>query len=198
MAAVSSALKIKVDLGKALEAATRDLLKRQVFVGIPGSSPREPEPGEKNPPNNAVIAYMQEYGDEEHHVPARPFLLPGVEAATAPIVKGLKKAGEAALTGDAGGRDAGFAQAGLAAQASVKKTILTGEFAPLAESTLKARARRRNGSGKLSQAQTSKAARAELAARAGGADASTDARPLYDTHSMFNAVTYVVQDKSKG
>ena len=196
--AASSSLKITIDLSKALEDATKELLRRDLLIGIPGDAPARPAvPGEKSPPSNAVIGYMQEFGDDEHNVPARPFLMPGVDDAKSAIAAGFKAAGMAVLDGKADGLENGLRAAGLAAQAAVKKKILDGEFAPLAESTLKARARRRLTNGKLSQAQTSKAARAELAARAAGADASTDAKPLYDTHSLFNSITFVIRDRAR-
>ena len=196
MAAATSTVQVVVN--QELADLLKDLMRREVLVGIPGDSPSRPVvPGEKTPPSNALIGYVQEFGDDERGTPARPFLMPGVEAAKDAIVKGLKRAAKGVLDGKLEALDAGLTQAGLAAETSVKNTILNGPFAPLAESTLKARARRKTAKGKPSQAETSKAARAELAARAAGADASTDARPLYDTHSLFNSITYVVRDKGK-
>ena len=196
--AVTSSLSITVDLSKDLLKATKDLLRRQLLIGIPGDGPaRPPAPGEKTPPSNALIAYVQEFGDEERGTPERPFLMPGIEDAKAAITSGLQKAGKSVLSGNPDGLDAGLALAGEAAVDAVRRKILEGDFAPLAESTLKARARRRLKSGKFSQAETSKAARRELAARAAGEMASTDAKPLYDTHSMFNAITYVIKDKDR-
>ncbi|MDR3488808.1 MAG: hypothetical protein P4M05_28385 [Bradyrhizobium sp.] len=196
MAAVSS-FKVTVDLSRDLEKATKTLLSRELLIGIPGDSTPRPEDKDGKQVSNAVIGYVQETGDEERGTPARPFLLPGVSAAKDPIAKGFKMAGRLVLDGDASGLDKGLTAAGLAAVAQVKRTILEGNFAPLAESTLKARARRRLASGKLSQAETSKAARRELAAREAGALPSTDARPLYDTHSMFNSITFVIKDKGQ-
>ena len=197
--AVTSLLSITIDLSKDLEKATKALLRRELLIGIPGDAPaRPPEPGEKTPPpSNALVAYVQEFGDEEHRTPERPFLMPGIEDAKDKIAAGLTKAGKAVLDGKLDGLEAGLAMAGAAAVVSVKRKILEGDFAPLAESTLLARARRKRANGQLSQAETSKAARRELAARAAGELASTDAKPLYDTHSMFNAITYVIKDKSQ-
>ncbi|WP_158810462.1 hypothetical protein [Beijerinckia sp. L45] len=194
--AATSSLRITVDLSKDLEKATKDLVRRELLIGIPGDGPaRPPEPGEKTPPSNALLGYVAENGDEELKIPARPFLLPGVEDARDAITKGLTRAGKAVLDGDPNGLEVGFAMAGAAAVAAVKKKILEGSFAPLADSTLEARARRKRANGKLSQAESSKAARLELANRAAGVDQSTDAKPLYDTHSLFNSITYVIKDK---
>lgn len=198
MAAVSS-LRLTLDLSKALQDATQTLLKRELLVGIPGDSPaRSPEPGEPTPPSNAVIAYVQEFGDDEKNIPARPFLMPGVANAKPDIVKGLESAGRAVLDGQAGGLERGLTSAGLAAQVAVKKKIIDGPFAPLSERTLQGRAERLTSKGKASQSESSKAARRELANRDAGELPSTDAKPLYDTHSLFNAVTYVVRDKGQG
>lgn len=196
---MSTTTRIESVVALKLTDATKALLRRECLVGIPGDGPaRPPAPGEKTPPSNAVIAYVQEFGDEEHNVPARPFLEPGVKAASDAIVKALKRAAQSGLDGDPGGLDAGLTAAGNAAVASVKATILSGNFAPLSEGTLQARARRRTEKGRPSQAETSKAARRELAQRAAGEAASTDARPLYDTHSLFNSITSVNRDARDG
>lgn len=195
--AASSSMKITLDLTRELEAATKTLLKRDLLVGIPGdSAPRVEADGKEV--GNAVLGYVHEFGDDSRNIPARPFLFPGVEAAKDAIVAGMEQAGRSVLDGNASGMDKGLTAAGLAAQAKVKQTILDGNFAPLSERTLEARARRLAASGKLSMAETSKAARKELAARRAGELPSADAKPLYDTGSMFNAITYVIRDKREG
>ena len=186
---VTSTVSSKGDFATAIKNATRELLQNQVLVGIPGSSERAPEAGEKQAPSNALIGYVQEFGSEDKGIPARPFLYPGVEAKREQIAVGMGKAGKAGLDGNLAGVQAGLSAVGLIAQASVKDKLLNGAFAPLADATLKARARR-GGRG-----ETTMAAKRELASRAAGNAPSVDARPLYDTHSLFNAITYVVDRK---
>jgi hypothetical protein len=185
-----------VDNTGAFERAIKALLKGQVLVGVPEGSDRAPEKGEKSPPNNATIAYIQEYGAPEANIPARPFLLPGVESVTEAAAATYKRAATAVFSGDLSAADAAHTKVGLIAQTAIKKKILSGSFAPLSERTLQARARRTNPSGKLSKAATSVQAREELASRASGGDASAgNAKPLYDTHSLFNSINYVIRGK---
>ena len=195
--AATSSLRLTVDLSEALKKATQDLLRKDLLVGIPAdSAPRPPEPGEKAaPPPNSLLGYLHEFGDDEKKIPARPFLMPGVENAKPQIVKGLEIAGRAVLDMQANGLEKGLTYAGEFAVASVQKKIIDGPFAPLSARTLEDRARRRNDNGRLKQGETNKAARRELANRAAGELPSADAKPLYDTHSLFSSVTFVVRDK---
>ncbi len=181
----------------AFERAVRDLVKEKVLVGIPAEdAARAPEPGEQSPPNNAEIGYWMEYGVPEKNIPARPFLLPAVEGIRAVVSDVYGAAAAKALTGDGSVVEAAHTRVGLAAQVAVKQRILSGPFAPLSQRTLEARARRMTGAGKLSQAASSKRAREELASReAGNAPSAENAKPLYDTRSLFNSVNYVIRRK---
>ena len=184
------------------EAAFKQLSKKVLLVGIPGdSAPRAPEPGQKGtPPSNAVIGYIQEFGDDELHIPPRPFLVPGVRAVLPAITRGLHKAAVSAFSGKPGQIRNGFDEAGLAAQASVKATMDSGPFAPLSQRTIEGRARRRNSeTGKLLQDGRSRAARKFLAGQAAGQSdaelhAAGFAKPLVDTGSLRTAVQYVVKE----
>lgn len=179
-----------------LEANVRKLLKREVLIGIPADKAARSD-GDGSPVNNAAIGYAMEFGDPERNIPERSFLRPGVEAVRDKAVENLKIAAQAALIGNEATIDARLHAVGLIGQTSVRQKILSGPFAPLSNRTLEARASRRNGKGKLSQAATSKQARKELAGRAKGAAPSTDAKPLYDTHSLFNSINYIVRPKGK-
>ena len=147
-----------------IEKAMAQLLKTRLLVGIPGDSTREPEPGQKGAPiSNGALGYILEHGDDEHNLPARPFLVPGVRAAMPEITKGMHRAAVGALSGKPAEIKSGFDQAGLAAQVSVKMTMKAGPFAPLAVSTIEARARRRNPeTGKLLRDGRSEDARSYL------------------------------------
>ena len=80
--------------------------------------------------------------------------------------------------------------AGLIAQRTVKQVISAGDFAPLSEATLRARANRKVGGG----VGIRKGARAELESRAAGNLPSTEfAKPLVDTGQLRNAITFVVR-----
>jgi hypothetical protein len=156
------------------------LATTRVMVGVPSN---RTDRKDDEPINNAEIAYIQDNGAPEVNIPARPFMEPGVKAAQSSIEDGLKKTGQAALDGNVQAVDRGFNAVGLIGQASIRAKINEGIPPPLAESTLKARARRGR-----------KGAQKELANRAAGADAGTElAKPLVDSAQMRNAINYVVR-----
>lgn len=158
------------------------LLKQDVLVGIPASD------GERNagePINNAALGYIHENGSPANNIPARPFLVPGVAGASEAIEQKLRKAADAALNGQRRKIGEQLNAAGMVARDAVKSAINSGDFAPLSEATLKARA-----------ARGRKGAVAELASRAAGnAPNNSNARPLIDTGQLRNAINYVVRDK---
>jgi hypothetical protein len=182
-----------------IERVLKYATQRRVLVGVPADGAARPD----GDANNAAIAYWNEFGVPEANIPARPFLMPGIEDTKETIAKELRRAAEKAITlaamdGDvAGGKaafDAGMHNVGLKAVYNVRRRILSGPFEPLSERTLQARARRLTGSGKRSKSATSKEARAELASRAAGNAASAaNAKPLYDTHSLFQSVNYIIK-----
>ena len=186
-----------------IQEAVALLVRKRLLVGIPGdSAPRQPGPGQKGtPPSNALIGYVLETGAPEMNLPARPFLVPGVTAAKPAIIKGMRKATVAAFSGKPAQINNGIDEAGLAAVASVKATMLNGGFAALSDRTIEARARRRNpDTGKLRQDGRSKDARAFLKLRAEGTpdavlhDAGL-AKPLLDTFSLYGSIQYVIKDR---
>ena len=64
---------VKSDRTRTVFDGIRSALKMEVLVGIPDSSAdRAPSPGEKNPPNNALVGYWNEFGVPEKNIPARP------------------------------------------------------------------------------------------------------------------------------
>jgi hypothetical protein len=116
---------------------------------------------------NAQIAYVHEFGSPAANVPPRPFLIPGVQAVQDKVATQLGKGAGAALDGNANAASQSLIAAGLTAQNSVKNEITQGSFAPLAASTLAAR-KARGFAGE---------------------------RPLVETGSMRNAITFVVEEK---
>lgn len=148
----------------------QDMTKKQVLIGIPAEgADRPPEPGEPNPPNNAVIGYINEYGDPERNIPPRPHLLPGVESILPRAVPILRKGGEAALSGDKDAVDASFEKVGLLGEAAVRNRITSGPFVKLSPVTL---ARRK-------------------------AKGRTGESPLIDQGLLRRAYTYVVRVRGK-
>lgn len=131
---------VKQDHMADLERAVRDLVKNQVLIGIPAeAATRTPVQGEDAPPNNATIAYWMEFGAPEANIPARPHLMPGIEAARSKIEAQLRKAGEGALDGNREAVDRGLNAVGLLGQNAVRKQITDGTFKPLSKATLQRR-----------------------------------------------------------
>ena len=118
--------------------AMRDLTDRIVLVGIPSS-----RAGRKDVPmNNAAIGYVQEHGSPAQNIPARPFLVPGVQDARAAALARLEAAARRAMAGDAAGMDQQMHAAGLIAQNAVRAKISSNIPPPLSSRTLAARAAR--------------------------------------------------------
>lgn len=199
---VRSRVKSSGGMGPITRAVTA-LTKKRLLVGIPGDAPARPaEPGQKGtPPSNALLGYTLETGAPDRNLPARPFLVPGVENAKPDIERGMHRAAVAAFSGNAEGIETGFRQAGFAAENAVKQKMLDGPFAPLSARTIEQRARRRNPeTGKLKQDGRSKDARAFLKLQAEGVpdDVLHDAglaKPLLDTFDLYNSVTHVIRDR---
>lgn len=151
------------DNAKNVIAAIQDMAKKHVLVGIPSS-----ENGRNDGSiGNAALGAIHENGSGVRNIPARPFLKPGVAAAADQCVKVLKSAAQNAFT-DKNAIDKGLNAAGLIAQASVKKRIVSQEgFTPLKAATLAARKR--------------KGAKGEKA--------------LIRTGQLMNSLTYVIREK---
>lgn len=193
---VVSKVGVSLDAAQLLSAATRKLLKTEVLVGIPGGGARNPEPKSAHAAgieavkralegaheagvravkealssgqaDNALIGYVQEFGDDAKHIPPRPFLIPGVQDAKDKIAAQLAKAGRAAMDGNDAGIAIGFEAAGVVAQNAVRAKITEGPFTPLSARTLQAR-------------------------RAKG---RTGEKPLIDTGALRQSITYAIVSK---
>lgn len=164
----------------AIFAALEQLTKTDVMVGIPHGEARS------DGLTNAEIGYVQETGSPINNIPARPFLVPGVEAVQDQIADRLGKAVAAALDGSPAGVVRQLNAAGMIAQNSVRATINSGEFEPLALSTIRKRARKgRKGAKKYLK---------QLSDGQEPPDAGL-VKPLIDTGQLRNSITYVLRDK---
>lgn len=178
-----SGLQIKTDNLHGVLAGIAALESTRVMVGIPQDDDARKKTSDSEP-GNAALGYIHENGAPEVNIPARPWLVPPVEAANESIVQpGLRRAGELALEGRPEGVMRVYHAMGLRVQAAIRQYMGSGISPPLAERTLRGRAAR----GRAGAAQ-------ELANRARGLPASTSlAVPLIDTGQLRNAVTYVIR-----
>lgn len=180
------------DLLKKVLKSIGELPRKDVLVGVPAdNAPREDDDGQ--PINNAELGYIHETGSPTANIPARPHLVPGIEAQEKRIASYFKQAGQAAMDGDAGKQEKCLNAAGLVAVSSVRSIIQEGIPPALADSTLRSRSRRKAGKG----VRINKGAGIELAARAAGvAPASgSGSTPLIDTGNYLKSLTYVIREK---
>jgi phage gpG-like protein len=152
-----------------MRVAFAALTRNDVLVGVPNeTADRKTDATDKEPMNNATLAYIHDNGSPAANIPARPFMRPGVEAVKARIITIFKGAALAAPRG-AGAEEADKAlhKAGLVTQASIRNTINEGIAPTLAPNTLSARrARGRTGD-----------------------------KPLIDTGQLRNSINYVIRLK---
>ena len=176
------------DLLKAIRALT----KSQVLVGVPDeNAERRPVEGEANPANNALIGYVQEFGDPAKNIPARPFLIPGVESVKDQIAAQMKKAGQDALSGNLKAIRQRMAKVGNDTAAAVVDKLETGPYAPLSLATIKARARRGRKNAKQYLKLMNEGVPVDVLDEVGLA------QPLHDTGQLARSITYVIRQKGK-
>ncbi|SXN10197.1 hypothetical protein [Klebsiella pneumoniae] len=165
---MKSGLTIREDNYSSVLDALKQLSGTDVLVGIPAGPPRDDAPL-----SNAEIGYLQSTGAtveidaEVVTLPPRPFLDMGIEDSRDKTTERLKLAAQAALEGNAGVAEQHLEAAGQIASSASKAIIGSGDrLTPLSEKT-KAK-RRKNGQ---------------------------DFKPLYDTHSLMDSITYIVRKK---
>lgn len=157
-------VKITVDKMASVIKAINELGAKDVLVGIPeGNTDRK----SGDPATNALIGYVQEFGSPANNIPARPFLIPGVQDIQKPAADRLKVAAQRALSGDLSQAEKQLHAAGLMGQNSARAKINSNIQPKLSERTLAAR-------------------------RARGV---TRENTLIDTGQLRNAITYVIRKK---
>ena len=185
---VNLGFSVTVDEMDAFMAALKEMQAQSVFAGFPQEeAPREDAAGNRGPITNAALGYIHNTGMPEQNIPARPFMVEGIENKREPISDGMQAVGMAALDGSSEEVEAALNAVGAIARDAIKMKIVEGPFQPLADSTLKARARSAGSS-------VAKAAQGELDRRDAGEDPGVDlARPLNQTGQMRSAVNYILR-----
>lgn len=169
------------------------LARREVLVGFPAeTTARDPTDEDETPGiTNAAIAYINENGDPDLNIPARPFLSPAMENMREAIQKGLVGAARVAVTSGSVDQVDGRLHAIGQRCADAARAVITAGISPaLADATLRARARK----GKKGM----KGALKELASRAEGNAPSTEhAKPLFETGALYRALTHVLRNRNE-
>ena len=174
---------------KHLESLIKQLAGIEVLVGFPDDgTTHATEDGESSPMTNAALGYIHDNGAPEANIPARPFMLPGIASVqdriSAILGKTAKEAAKEKATPATVER--GLIQAGLTAKLGIQNYITAGIDPPLADATLRARARRGH-----------KGAKEELAARKQGLTVPGAVTPIVETGALRNAVNFVIRPKTQ-
>lgn len=159
----------------------------EVLAGFPEDT-TDREDAESVGITNASLAYIHDQGAPEQNIPARPFMDPAMESAAPKLEAKLSQVLKAVLRGEGADTvERGMQQVGMIAKLSIQNTINAGIDPALADSTLRARARKgRNG------------AQEELNRRAKGEAPSTAfAKPLVDTGELRNAASYAIRKRNQ-
>ena len=174
---------------EALVAQLRSLTNVEVLVGFPEDTAHRDE---EHGPTNAQLAYIHDNGAPEANIPARPFMVPGIESVQSKLVYKLRRTITAVMEGKADAVQIGFTQVGITAVLAIQSTINEGVPPPLSEATLRNRLRK----GRKGGAGARKGAAIELDRRWDGQVPSVEfAKPLVDTAQMRNAVNYVIRNR---
>jgi hypothetical protein len=183
-------VKITIDkLGDVIKAISQ-LSNKDVLVGIPDSAPERTD----TPITNAQIGYVMETGSPANNIPARPFLIPGIASVHTEVADRLRKGALSALSGSAAGAETALKAAGMVGQNAVKKKINDGPFAPLSPRTIA----QRNRSRQTKSMRKAEKDYAKLLAQGKTEQEAQDAagiKPLINTGSLRNSITYVVRKK---
>ena len=170
--------------------AVNRLTKRQVLIGFPADgAARKPEEGDTHPPAvNSLIGYVLETGSPARNIPARPFLVPGVKSAQDQVADRLQKGAVAVMNGNPEAADKTLDAVGLMGVSAVQRYMTSGQFQPLSDGTIEARARRGRKGAKQYLKLKSEGVPTDVLA---GAEL---VKPLIDTGQLRRAVTYVIRD----
>lgn len=185
---LATVLRVRGSDGKEIERGLEQLADAELLVGFPEETTVREEAGAQTI-SNAALGYIHDNGAPEQNIPARPFMLPAIESVKDRVERGLARiARHVVVDRTSAGVEPGLHAVGSIAELAIKNKINEGIPPPLAESTLRQRAKRVKGG---RYAETT-----ELRRRAEGFPASTlIAKPLIDTGDMRNAVRYVIRRK---
>lgn len=163
---------------------------KQVLVGIPEDHADRSEG--KAPITNAALGYIHEFGAPGANIPARPFLIPGVRKAQSQTTPHLKAACNAALDGEPAKADGELTKAGIIAENSARREITTGDFVPLAPSTVAHRYLER-GTQSPRKSENRYMELVALGMSPASAQSAAGIRPLVNTGQLRRSITSVVR-----
>lgn len=203
-------IKTIIDKSDMVLKALRSLELSEVLVGVPADEDRmgtgqgsDTRQG-KDQPNNALLAAVHNNGSPVKNIPARPFLVPGIENVRKEIRKRMRDGAKLALEGNVQAVDKTLHAVGLLGQAAVRKQLTDGSFEPLKPATIMARSRVRGTSSKRKGELKFAEEYARLIAEGKDEDTANEEaqniagiRPLINTGQLRNALAYTIRRKRK-
>jgi len=175
--------------GPALDEIQRrlqQLAELDILVGVPGEETERDE-DDASGLTNAALAYIHDNGAPEQNIPQREFMRPGIESVKPEVQRRLVKMARSVVLGGVDKMAQQATAIGLRAKLAIQNAINDGVPPPLADATLRARARKGR-----------KGAQEELKSRSEGNPAGMAlAKPLVDTAQMRNSINYVLRKKSQ-
>lgn len=183
-------LQIVKDDTRKVFAALKQLTQQEVLVGIPEDKSAR-QSGEIT---NAALGYIHNFGAPGANIPARPWLIPGIQKSRDQFMPYLTGAASAAMDGKSEIAKQELMRAGQVAVNGVKRELTTGNFVPLSPATVAARYRAR-GAQRPRKGEVQYAALLSQGLSPATAQAQAGIRPLINTAQMLNSVTYVVRRK---
>src|SRR5512139_3362032 len=97
---LSGDVTVTKDESRRIMEGIRRLASMELYVGVPQEKAGRSDPGGKSEVNNAMLAYIHNYGSERAKIPPRPFMEPGIEKSRDFVIEVFKKAGGIALDKD--------------------------------------------------------------------------------------------------
>lgn len=187
---MASGLRTITDNMAQVMRSVNTLVSKDVLVGIPAG----PERPEGEPITNAELGYVHEFGSPVNNVPARPFLIPGIQDVQEQITAQFRAAAVAALSGNMAQVDVRLNRAGLIASSSAKAKISSNIAPALSPETIK---NRHKGRKTKSMRQNEKAYLNLVAGGSQPADAQSAAGivALVNTGELRNSITYTIRKK---
>lgn len=161
-----------------LNKSIEKLKQMAIYVGIAADSKKDKR--RDGGPNNFILGYIHEKGSPAMNIPARPFLVPGVNKAKAKITKGMEAAMQAALHEKTQEVKILLDNVGSDAAKSVQIYMTQANFEPLKPASIRNRHRSRETKSKREGENNM--------------DASS-IRPLINSGSLMGAISYNVEEE---
>ena len=173
-----------------IAADLRLLADLELLVGVPEDKSQRDDPDSKDI-TNAALLYIHENGMPEQNIPSRPSMGPAMAENQDLITDSLSGIARKVVRGEPAALEIGYQRLGVRLVSAIKNKINDGVPPPLADSTLRQRARKGTPGGRIG-------AKAELERRAKGEAPGTDlAKPLVATSEMRESVTHVIRKKER-